>query len=60
MSTGKGIKRVKNQPVFHEGLKKHRGVWLTDDAWNKVREKAVEKGLSCSEYLENLIKLHGD
>jgi hypothetical protein len=60
MSTKKGIKRTKNKPVLHEGLKKHRGVWLTDETWNKVREKAVEKGLSCSEYLEQLIReCHG-
>jgi len=59
MSTAKGKKRTKNQPVLHEGLKKHRGVWLTDEAWDKAREKAVEKGISCSEYLENLIRLDG-
>ncbi|MEC4888381.1 MAG: hypothetical protein SAL70_44810 [Scytonema sp. PMC 1070.18] len=61
MSTGKGIKRVKNKPVLHDGLKKMRGVYLTDFTWSLVRETAAKTGLSYSEYLEQLIrKCHGE
>jgi hypothetical protein len=56
MSTGKGIKRVKNKPVLHEGLKKMRGVYLTDLAWSLVQETSAKTGISCSEYLEQLIR----
>lgn len=56
MSTGKGKKRIKNQPVLYQGLKKQRGVWLTDDSWQKAQEKAVRLGISTSEYLEQLIR----
>ena len=58
MSTGKGKKRVRNQPVLYEGLKKMRGVHLTDVAWSLVQETAAETGISCSEYLEQLIRKH--
>lgn len=60
MSTGKGKKRVKNKPVLYEGLKKMRGVHLTDVAWGLVQETAVKLKISASEYVEQLIrKRHG-
>ncbi|BAZ22015.1 hypothetical protein NIES4073_28960 [Kalymmatonema gypsitolerans NIES-4073] len=60
MSTGKGKKRIKNQPVLYDGLKKQRAVWLTSVAWEKAQSVAVRLGVSTSEYLEQLIRLDGD
>ncbi|BAZ26698.1 hypothetical protein NIES4073_76060 [Kalymmatonema gypsitolerans NIES-4073] len=60
MSTGKGKKRTKNQPVLYEGLKKCRGIYLTDVAWSLVQETAIKSKISASEYIEQLIrKSHG-
>ena len=56
MSTGKGKKRIKNQPVLHEELKKQHGVFLTDTAWEFVRKQAAKQNTSASEYLEALIQ----
>lgn len=56
MSTGKGIKRMKNTPVLYEETKKQRGVMLTDTAWKTAVIKAREKGISVSEYLERLLR----
>ncbi|GET40234.1 hypothetical protein [Microseira wollei] len=56
MSTEKGRKRLKNQPVLHDELKKKRGVWITDTAWGMLQETAVRNQTSCSEYLEMLIR----
>lgn len=58
MSTGKDKKRLKNTPVLYENIKKKRGIMLTDYAWQAIQEKAVEKGLSASEYMEKLIRKH--
>jgi hypothetical protein len=52
-------KRIKNQPVLYDEVKKKRGVMLTDTAWHKIQELAVRKKISASEYLENLIRSHG-
>ena len=59
MSTGKGKKRLLNQPVLYDEIKKKRGVMLTDTAWHKIQELAVINKMSASEYLEILIRNHG-
>ncbi|MBW4631021.1 MAG: hypothetical protein KME30_03680 [Iphinoe sp. HA4291-MV1] len=60
MSAKKGIKRIKNQPVLHEELKKCRGIYLTDTAWKVAQEKAKNLNISASEYVEQLIReCHG-
>lgn len=59
MSTGKGIKRVKNVPVLYEESKKKRTVMLTDTAWMQAAIKARENGLSVSEYLERFLRSDG-
>ena len=56
MSTGKGKKRVKNQPVLYEEIKKRKIVYLTESTWLGAREKALRVGLSASEYVEQLIR----
>ena len=56
MSTGKGKKRLRNQPVLHDEIKKKRGVMLTDTAWHKVQELAAREKMSASEYLEEMIR----
>lgn len=56
MSTIKGKKRLKNQPVLHQQLKKPRTIWLTSESWEQVQEIAAKKGISSSEYVEQLIR----
>jgi hypothetical protein len=56
MSTGKGKKRVREQPVLYDEPKKKRGVMLTDTAWHKIQELAVRNSMSASEYLEQMIR----
>ena len=56
MSTGKGKKRMRNQPVFYEEIKKTHGISLTDSSWLGIKEKALINGLSASEYIEQLIR----
>ncbi|BAZ26902.1 hypothetical protein NIES4073_78160 [Kalymmatonema gypsitolerans NIES-4073] len=60
MSTGKGIKRTKNNPVFYAELKKGHEIFLTDSSWQKVKQSAKEKAISASEYIEQLIRKHFD
>lgn len=52
----KGKKRIKNQPLFHGEVKKPHTVWLTDEAWNKLKEQAKNERISASEYIERAIK----
>jgi hypothetical protein len=59
MSTGKGIKRVKNVPVLYEESKKKRTVMLTDTAWMRAAIKAKENGISVSEFLERFLRADG-
>lgn len=56
MSTGKGKKRTKNNPVFYEELKKGHEIFLTDSSWNKLKNLAKEKRLSASEYVERWLR----
>ncbi|MDJ0774487.1 MAG: hypothetical protein QNJ49_13870 [Mastigocoleus sp. MO_167.B18] len=56
MSTGKGKKRMKNQPVFYEETKKRKVVYLTESTWLGAKEKAFRNELSASEYIEQLIR----
>ena len=56
MATGKGKKRMKNQPVLHEEIKKKHGIWLTDFSWLGAKEKTLRINLSVSEYIEQLIR----
>ncbi|MBW4506197.1 MAG: hypothetical protein KME64_06770 [Scytonematopsis contorta HA4267-MV1] len=56
MATGKGKKRLKNQPAIYDEFKKRRGVWLTNTAWHKVQELAAIRGMSASELLESIIR----
>ncbi|RUS93291.1 hypothetical protein DSM106972_096470 [Dulcicalothrix desertica PCC 7102] len=58
MSTGKGKKRIREQPVLYDEPKKKRGVMLTDTAWYKIQELAALNSMSASEYLEQMIRNH--
>ena len=61
MSTIKGQKRIKNQPILHEELKKQRAVWLTSKTWGEVQESAARLKISASEYVEQMIReRHGE
>lgn len=55
-STGKGKKRVKNQLVLYEEMKKRQCAWLTDSSWLFLQENAIKSNKSTSEYLEDIIK----
>ncbi|OKH56156.1 hypothetical protein [Scytonema sp. HK-05] len=60
MTTSKGKKRVKNNPVLYDSLKKQKGIWLTTETWGLIEQQAVLNNLSRSEYIEQLIrKYHG-
>ncbi|MDF5722154.1 MAG: hypothetical protein PUP91_17035 [Rhizonema sp. PD37] len=56
MAIRKGQKRLKNQPVLYEELKKPRTIWLTTESWGQVQESAVRLKISASEYVEQLIR----
>ncbi len=56
MSTGKGVKRTKNNPVFYTELKKGHEIFLTDSSWHKLKNLANKKGLSASEYVEQWLR----
>lgn len=56
MSTGKGKKRVRNQPVLYSELKQKHSVSLTATAWKKLQALAIDADLSTSEYLEKMIR----
>jgi aspartate/tyrosine/aromatic aminotransferase len=56
ISTRKGQKRLKNQPVLHQQLKRPRTIWLTPETWEQMQELAAKNGLSSSEYVEQLIR----
>ena len=63
MSMKKGKKtdkRMRGVPVHDDELKKKHGVWLTDTAWELLREKAKEDGVIAREYLERSIGGLGD
>ncbi|MFB8787662.1 MAG: hypothetical protein U7123_02120 [Potamolinea sp.] len=56
MSTGKGKKRTRNNPIFYEELKKGHEISLTDSSWNKLKILAKNKGLSVSEFVEQWVR----
>lgn len=58
MATGKGKKRVKNQPVLYDSLKKKKALWLTTETWEIIEEAAVINKVSRSEYVEQLIRTY--
>ncbi len=58
MATGKGKKRVKNQPVLYDSLKKKKALWLTTETWEIIEEAAVRNKVSRSEYVEQLIRTY--
>lgn len=61
MTTGKGKKRLKNQPVFYDELKTLHSITLTPSSWLKLRKLAKSQGLSVSELIEQWArKLDGD
>jgi hypothetical protein len=56
MQSGKGKKRMKDDPVFYDEVKQRRGFSLTPTAWKKLVALSIEAELSASEYLERLIR----
>jgi len=56
MSTGKGTKRTKDNPVFYTELKKDRVISLTATVWNKLTEIATREGISRSEVIERMVR----
>ena len=51
---------MRGVPVHYDELKKKHGIWLTDYAWGKLRQKSKEAGVSAGEFLERLIRELGD
>ena len=52
MSTRKGQKGQKNIPYLHDEVKTKRTVLLTPTAWENLKTKAEDKGISISELIE--------
>lgn len=52
MTTEKGQKRIKNQPVYHDEIKGKRTVFLTQTAWDSIKNEAKSRGISASELVE--------
>jgi hypothetical protein len=52
MTTKKGLKRIKNQPVYHDEIKGKRTVFLTPTAWDNIKDEAKNRGISASELVE--------
>ncbi len=61
MTTGKGNKRVRNQPVFYDELKTRHNIIITPSSWLKLQKYAKKHGVSVSEFIEQWVKsLDGD
>ncbi len=56
MSTGKGQKRMRNQPVFYEEVKEPHRVMLTPRAWKILQDMAKKRETSVSEVIESLAR----
>ncbi len=56
MSTRKGKKRLRNQPIFYDEIKKVHGISLTDSSWVRLQQLAKQKGLSISEFIERWVR----
>jgi macrodomain Ter protein organizer (MatP/YcbG family) len=56
MSTRKGIKGQKNIPIFHEEVKQKHTIVLTPTAWDKLKLLSKNKGLSISEFIEQMAR----
>jgi hypothetical protein len=41
MTIKKGIKRIKNQPVYYDEIKGKRTVFLTPTAWDNIKKEAA-------------------
>ena len=52
MSSRKGKKGIRDVPMFHDELKKQRGILLTDTAWAAINNAARNTGVSASELIE--------
>jgi hypothetical protein len=46
MTTKKGQKRIKNQPVYHDEIKSKRTVFLTPTAWDNIKKEANIRAIS--------------
>jgi hypothetical protein len=61
MSSRKGKKATRNNPLFHEQLKAKHGIWLTPLAWENLQAEAKTQEISVSELIEQYartLKVH--
>ncbi len=56
MSTRKGIKGQKDTPYIYDEVKAKKTIMVTPTAWNILKKKAEEEGLSISEKAERLFR----
>ena len=56
MTTSKGKKRMRDQPVLHSEVKQKRTIALTPTAWEILKRSAFIENLSMQEYLERIIR----
>jgi hypothetical protein len=56
MSTRKGVKGLKNVPIFYDEIKERHTVVLTPTAWTKLKIMAHARGISVSEIIEEWVR----
>lgn len=56
MSIRKGQKGLKNTPYIYDEVKKNHNLAFTPTAWNLLRVRAEEEGVSVSEMIEQWIR----
>ncbi|KST68169.1 hypothetical protein BC008_34315 [Mastigocoleus testarum BC008] len=56
MFTRKGQKGLKDTPYYYDEIKQQHAIYLTPTAWNDLKRRAKEKGISISEYVERWIR----
>ena len=52
MTLKKGRKRIKNEGILHDEVKKDHHVFITPSSWKKLKDYASRKGVSISECIE--------
>ncbi len=61
MQVEKGKKRIKDEPVLHNEVKKDHHIFITPSSWNKLKDLASKKGVSVSEFIELWVRnIDGD
>ncbi|MBW4601973.1 MAG: hypothetical protein KME29_20945 [Calothrix sp. FI2-JRJ7] len=50
------MKKIKDVPALYDEMKKGHEIHLTDTVWNELKNRAKDKKLSVSEYVERWVR----